>query len=260
MVEHTACGPSASSGLELDGMTERSTGRATLPLRRVEENLNEPIDRRAWPASLAAVQSLLDGMDFGAATVLVGENGVGKSTLVEGVARAWGFPVEGGSTWEQRRAAGTDAPLARHLHLIRGAGAARRGFFLRAETMYGFAVHLSELGSERGHRLMRRSHGESFLDLLVGASAVPGLWILDEPESALSFQGQLALLSLLQERTDSGSQVILSTHSPLLARLPGADLWEAGDWGLRQRRWEDLDLVQHWRTFLDAPERYLRHL
>lgn len=234
--------------------------KSRLLLRRIQESVDEPLGRRTWPGNLAPVQDLLKGLDLGPATVLVGENGAGKSTLVEGIAGAWGFPAEGGSTWEQRQAPEVDVPLAGHLHLVRGAGVARTGFFLRAETMHGLSVHLSELGSERGYRLLRSSHGESFLDLLTGASSVPGLWILDEPESALSFQGQLALLSLLVERTASGSQVILSTHSPLLARLPGADVLEVGEWGLRRSQWEDLDLVRHWRAFLEEPERYLRHL
>lgn len=206
------------------------------------------------------MQALLSGVDFGPATVLVGENGVGKSTLVEGVARAWGFPAEGGSTWEQRQ--GVEAPslLAEHLQLTRGGGAPRTGFFLRAETMHGFSAYLTEVGSDRGYRLLRRSHGQFILDLLMGAAASPGLWILDEPEAGLSFQGQLALLGLLAERTAAGSQVLVSTHSPLLARLPEAAILEVGDWGLRRSRWEDLELVEHWRAFLEEPRRYLRHL
>lgn len=126
--------------------------------------------------------------------------------------------------------------------------------------MHGFSLHLHELGSARGNRLLSASHGEAFLDMLLDASTDAGLWILDEPESALSFHGQLALLKLLAERVEAGSQVVLSTHSPLLARLPAADLLEVGPWGLRSAAWEDLDVVRHWRAFLTGPERYLRHL
>ena len=85
--------------------------------------------------------------------------------------------------------------------------------------------------------------------------------MLDEPESALSFSGCLSLLAILKDRLDEGgSQVILSTHSPLLAALPGATIYEVGEWGLRETAWEDLALVRSWRSFLDAPERFLRHL
>lgn len=227
------------------------------PLLRVEEY--KPASDDGWPGSLAPVQALLQGWDFGQATVLVGENGAGKSTLVEAIAAAWGFPTEGGSTWEQRDGY-EQVPLADHLRLVRGAGASKAGFFLRAETMHGFTVHLSQLGSPRGDQLLQRSHGESFLDLLIAASTIRGLWILDEPESALSFQGQLALLGLLKDRMAPGAQLLMSTHSPLLARLPGADIVEVGDWGLRHTTWEELEIVAHWRAFLDQPERYLRHL
>ena len=87
-----------------------------------------------------------------------------------------------------------------------------------------------------------------------------GLWVLDEPESALSLSGCLALIGLLRELLESGSQVVLSTHSPILAAFPGADLYELGDWGIRRAEYNDLDLVRTWRLFLDAPERFLRHL
>ncbi|WP_321202359.1 hypothetical protein [Pseudarthrobacter oxydans] len=105
------------------------------------------------------------------------------------------------------------------------------------------------------------SHGESFLELAVNRFRGRGLWVLDEPESALSFSGCLSLLGVLKDLLASGeSQVIMSTHSPVLAALPGARILEVGPWGLRPRGWEELDLVGSWRSFLDAPQRYLRHL
>ncbi|MFJ6229382.1 hypothetical protein ACIQF8_05265, partial [Pseudarthrobacter sp. NPDC092184] len=105
------------------------------------------------------------------------------------------------------------------------------------------------------------SHGESFLELAVNRFRGRGLWVLDEPESALSFSGCLSLLGVLKDLLASGeSQVIMSTHSPLLAALPGARILEVGPWGLRPQSWEELDLVDSWRSFLDGPQRYLRHL
>lgn len=105
------------------------------------------------------------------------------------------------------------------------------------------------------------SHGESFLELIIDRFKEGGLWVLDEPESALSFSGCLALVGVLKDLMAAGdSQVILSTHSPLLAALPGATIYEVGPWGLRNTEWEDLDLVTHWRSFMNVPERYLRHL
>ncbi|GAB97032.1 putative ATPase [Kineosphaera limosa] len=84
--------------------------------------------------------------------------------------------------------------------------------------------------------------------------------MFDEPESALSFTAQLRLLAQLIELAESGSQILLSTHSPVLAALPGARLLELGDWGWRDTTWDELEVVGHYRSFLDAPQRYLRHL
>ena len=105
------------------------------------------------------------------------------------------------------------------------------------------------------------SHGESFLSLIRTRFREAGLWVLDEPESALSFTGCMALLSHLTDLlADDRNQVLLSTHSPLLAALPGATIVEVGEWGLRRSAWEDLDLVRLWRSFFDGPDRFLRHL
>lgn len=133
--------------------------------------------------------------------------------------------------------------------------------FLRAETMHGFFTYL-ELNPGRNNTAFHdMSHGESFLELAVDRFRGPGLWVLDEPESALSFAGCLSLLSVLKRLlAEGGSQVILSTHSPLLAALPGAQILEVGPWGLRRREWVELELVSSWKAFLDGPERFLRHL
>lgn len=149
------------------------------------------------------------------------------------------------------------------LQLVRNAGATRRGYFLRAETMHGFFTYLEKNPSTVGTDISFHdmSHGESFLELAVDRFRGRGLWVLDEPESALSFAGCLSLLAVLKDLLAEGSsQVIMSTHSPVLAALPGAQILEVGPWGLRQQEWSDLDLVSNWRSFLDSPERYLRHL
>lgn len=234
------------------------------PLRRLTEHPANTLDRRTWPATLAPVTMILDhGLDLGPATVLVGENGSGKSTIIEAIALAYGLSPEGGSTGAQHRTRSTESVLADHLQLVRNAGTTRRGYFLRAETMHGFYTYLeaNPSTSRPDVPFHEMSHGESFLDLVVDRFRGSGLWVLDEPESALSFSGCLALLGVLKELVASGkSQVILSTHSPLLAALPGAQIYEVGSWGLRPQRWEDLDLVTSWQAFLSSPERYLRHL
>jgi predicted ATPase len=222
-------------------------------------------DRRTWPAVLPPVAQVLeDGLDLSPATVLVGENGSGKSTIVEAIALAYGLSPEGGSTGARHSTRASESLLADHLQLVRNAGTTRRGYFLRAETMHGFFTYLEKNPSTSGRddvRFHDMSHGESFLELAVNRFRGRGLWVLDEPESALSFSGCLSLLGVLKDLLASGeSQVIMSTHSPLLAALPGARILEVGPWGLRPQSWEELDLVDSWRSFLDAPQRYLRHL
>jgi predicted ATPase len=177
---------------------------------------------------------------------------------MEGIAMAFGLNAEGGSTNAMNRTRATESDLADHLRLVRGGGASKRGFFLRAETMHGLFTYLESIGDAGSFH--QRSHGESVLDLLASRSRMHGLWLLDEPESALSLPGCLALIGLLRDLVDGGSQVIVSTHSPVLAAYPGADLYEIGEWGIRASAYDELDLVRNWRSFLDAPERYLRHL
>jgi predicted ATPase len=233
-----------------------------LPIRSVSEHPLNPIDRAAWPATLPPVAALLDGVSLGSATVLVGENGSGKSTLVEAIAIAYGLSPEGGSVGARHSTRSTESPLWDHLQLVRNAGASKRGYFLRAETMHGFYTYLEEHASMHGDiAFHERSHGESFIDLVEDRFKGAGLWVLDEPESALSFSGCLALLALLKTKlADGKSQVLLSTHSPLLAALPGATIYEVGEWGLRERAWMDLPLVDRWTRFLLDPQRYLEEL
>ncbi len=109
-------------------------------------------------------------------------------------------------------------------------------------------------------RFHEMSHGESFLEVLRRRFAGYGFFVLDEPESALSFRSCLALVALFDDLRKEGAQVLCATHSPLLAWLPGGTLVEVGDHGLRQVPYEELDLVRDWRDFLAAPERFLRHL
>lgn len=211
------------------------------------------------------MRQLLDqGLALAPATVLVGDNGVGKSTIVEAIAMAFGLGAEGGSPNTRRETRATESDLWRHLRLQRGIGSSRYGYFLRAETMHGLYTFLEQHPRTSGPpepRFHEESHGESFLSLVQDRFRGEGLFVLDEPESALSFTGCLALLGYLGELLAGGrSQVILSTHSPLLAALPGATVYEVGEWGIRPTDWDDLELVRAWRSFLDLPERFLRHL
>jgi predicted ATPase len=129
--------------------------------------------------------------------------------------------------------------------------------------MHGFYTYLEENPRTSGppdlpfHEM---SHGESFLAVIGDRFTRRGFYCLDEPESALSFSSSLGVVGVLNDLAESGSQVLCATHSPVIAALPGARILEVGDWGIRESAWAELELVQNWRAYLDAPERYLRHI
>lgn len=219
----------------------------------------EALDPEDWPMTIPAVaQVVREGLALPAGvTFLVGENGSGKSTLVEGIAMAYGLSPEGGSTHSRHSTRPSESPLAGALRLQRGLSASRWGFFLRAETMHGWYTYQEGIAGPPLHEM---SHGESFLEVLRTRFDSPSFYCLDEPEAALSFSSTLALMSVLGDVTAGGGQVLCATHSPVLAAMPGARILEVGDWGLREVEWADLELVWHWRRFLQTPEAYLRHL
>ncbi|MFI7587089.1 ATP-binding cassette domain-containing protein [Spongisporangium articulatum] len=244
-------------------MAGKSYGVGSLPIRKVVRAPDAPEPDGGWPASVAAVgQVLRDGLPLSPATVLVGENGSGKSTLIEGIALAYGLSREGGSTGARHSTRESESGLHRQLQLVRGALASKWGFFLRAETMHGFFTYLEENPGRRGDSPFHEmSHGESFLEVLQTRFTSPGLYVLDEPESALSFGGCLALIGVLHQLVASGTaQVLMATHSPVLAALPGARILQLDGHGLHETRWEELEIVEHHRAFLADPQRYLRHV
>lgn len=223
---------------------------------------NHSTEHADWAYTLPAVQQLLEqGLDLEpGVTLLVGDNGAGKSTIVEAVAMAFGLAAEGGSRNSQFSSRTSESSLWRDLVIERTPGAPRWGFFLRAETMHGFFTYLEREAPGRDSQFHEMSHGESFLEVLRTRFNTAGFYCLDEPEAALSFTSQLALITTLMEISQQGGQVLCATHSPLLAAIPGATLWEVGDWGLRRSTYEDLGLVLQWRAFFNDPEQFLRHI
>jgi predicted ATPase len=229
----------------------------------VVHNPDSEFDLGAWPATLPCVGQVLEhGLELGSLTVIVGENGSGKSTLVEALAQSYGLSPEGGSTGARHRTRESESPLWKALILRRGVGASRWGFFLRAETMHGYYSYLEQHPAKGAEAVFHEmSHGESFIEVLNSRFTGPGLYILDEPESALSFTGSLALVSVLARIARSPTaQAIVATHSPIVAATPGARILEAGDSGLTERGWAELDLVSNWSGFLADPGLYLRYL
>jgi len=236
----------------------------TQPLARVtvRADVREP---DAWFWDLPAVSQLrTEGLALAPVTVLVGENGTGKSTLVEAIARAWQELLTAQVHHWGPESAAEDAPLWRDLWLETAYPRPQGGIWLRAESMHELFSSLDraefELRAFDGVPLNTRSHGEGFLAFLESRVTERGLWILDEPESALSFRSCLRLLALLNGMTAAGSQVLLATHSPVLASMPGARIYELDDDGFTEREWAELDLVQDWQAFFDDPHRLLHHL
>jgi predicted ATPase len=233
-------------------------------------NPNRPPDLESWPFTIPAVAQLVadGGVEIPPGiTFVVGENGSGKSTLVEAFAAA--YPRRGFASDHLDHlgpgASAEDSPLRWHIRARTHPQASPAGFFLRAEAMHGYLSDIDQNPSQArafgGESLSTQSHGESFLAVLRHRFAHVGVFFMDEPEAAFSFRSCLALLALLDEMRAEGSQVIVATHSPLLVSLPGATLLEVGEWGLRRASSPDeLELVQSWRTFLQHPDRYLRHL
>lgn len=234
------------------------------PLDEVRVVPRHGFDEAAWYWQLPPVAQLREeGLRLTEpVTVLVGENGSGKSTVVEALAGAWEASLTGAQArhWSPGSFA-EDADLHRHLHLRGDAPRPHGGCFLRAEAMHAVFgdADVAEV-RDYGGALGSRSHGQAFLAYLAGRPVERGLWLLDEPEAALSFSSCLALLGLLGDLAAEGSQVIMATHSPLLAAFPGATVLELGTHGMRETSWKDLDVVAHWRSFLDDPRRFLRHL
>lgn len=227
-----------------------------------------PLMPGEWPMTIPAVAQIVEkGLELAdGVTFLVGENGSGKSTIVEAIAMAYGLNPEGGSSQSRHTTRESESPLSRVLRLERGLGAPRWGFFLRAETMHGWYTYMEENSKElptppRGEpKFHEMSHGESFLEVLGRRFDSPGFYCLDEPEAALSFMSTMGLIATLDNVVQDGGQVLCATHSPVLAAMPGATVLEVGGWGLRETTWEDLELVRHWRNYLDDPRRYLRHI
>ncbi|WP_291415524.1 AAA family ATPase [Actinophytocola sp.] len=202
-------------------------------------------------------------------TFLVGENGSGKSTLVEAFAEAYGLDAHGGRAGRKYGNARPKTPLGEVLRLestaegsrMRGGSRSRqKGYFLRAETAFGFMEVVSGMRGYWDEDTSEMSHGEGFLTVFSAMFNEPGLYLMDEPEAALSFTSCMRLVALMHQLGQSGAQVICATHSPLLAATPGADIIEIGDFGSQRSSWNQLGVVASWQRFLNDPEFFLRHI
>jgi predicted ATPase len=200
-------------------------------------------------------------------TLLAGDNGTGKSTLVEAFAEAIGFAPEGG----ELERSGELPPVPRPVlggalkPVLERWSKPRNGYFLRAESFFnvarfvdGDSLFSPDLSLYGGVALHQQSHGESFLALATNRFAGEGLYILDEPEAALSVSGALAVLAAIDRAARAGAQFIIATHSPILLACPGARIYELDESGFNECAYDALDVVRLTRGFLEDPERYLR--
>jgi predicted ATPase len=224
---------------------------------------------KVFPWTLPAVAALRDGLRLNpSVTYLVGENGSGKSTIIEALAGAAGLNPEGGSRHFSFSTRDSHSELWRQLRLIRNARRPRSDFFLRAESFFTTASYLESLPKEFGDPLVpyggrslhEQSHGESFLALMMNRFGPEGLYFLDEPEAALSAQNCLTALRRMRDLVDEGSQFIIATHSPIVLAYPGATIYECGEAGLEQVEYEEVETVRLTRSFLGSRERFLERL
>ena len=240
-------------------------------IKAVELEPASAAEMDTYPLNIPALRGLRSlPLDPGV-TLLVGENGSGKSTLVEAIAVAAGLNAEGGSANFNFATHPHTPELARHLRLVRGSRRPRGAFFLRAESFFNVVSEIERLDSEPGPGAMvidgyggsslhQRSHGEAFLTLALHRFHGGGLYILDEPEAALSPQGCITLLLRIHQLVTERAQFIIATHSPILMAFPGATIHLLTEAGARQARYQDLDHVSLTRDFLANPDSFLRHL
>jgi predicted ATPase len=217
----------------------------------------------AYPFCLPVVRHL-EKLDFNSrVTFLVGENGTGKSTLLEAIAVNYGFNPEGGSKNFNFSTYQSHSELSEYITLWKGAAKPKDGFFLRAESFYNVASEIDNLGmagSYGGRSLHEQSHGESFMSLLLNRFRGGGIYILDEPEAALSPSRQLAMLARMNDLVQDGSQFIIATHSPILLGYPGADIYVLEEDGARLTPYEQTEHYILTKEFLLHPDRMLREL
>lgn len=215
-----------------------------------------------YPFHLPAVHSLKRLEFHPSVTFLIGENGAGKSTLLEAIAIRYGFNAEGGSKNFGFCTRASHSELHQYLRLARGVRKPTDGFFLRAESFFNVATYVEDLGvSGYGDKSLHdQSHGESFWSILMKRFRGDGLYILDEPEAALSPSRQLSALVRIHDLVQGGSQFIIATHSPIIMAYPDALILQLTSRGLKPIRYEDTEHFTLTRSFLGNPKRYLAEL
>lgn len=229
-------------------------------LRQITLLRDQVPDFKSYPYSIPAIKNL-DVLEFDSAvTFFIGENGSGKSTLIEAIAIKAGFNAEGGSKNFNFSTRPSESNLHEHLRLARGIRKEKWGFFLRAESMFNVSTEAEEFRDYGWDDLHEKSHGEAFLWVVMNRFRRNGLYLLDEPESALSPQRLLSLLVRIHDLVNEGSQFIISTHSPILMAYPGATIYELSAEGISKIKYEHTEHYCVTKNFLADHNRVLKEL
>ncbi|MBI0576679.1 AAA family ATPase [Neobacillus cucumis] len=239
-------------------------------LRCVQLNRSQVPSFKKYPFNLPSLRSL-DELEFHpSVTFLIGENGMGKSTLLEAIALELGFNPEGGSLNFNFSTYDSHSPLGDYIRVIKGVNRPTDGFFLRAESFYNVASNIEELDREGsgprvidsfgGVSLHEQSHGEAFFATFLHRFRGHGVYLLDEPEAALSPLRQMSMLTRIHDLVQDHSQFIIATHSPIIMAYPNAKIFEFTEEGIHQCPLEETNHYKMMKQFFDNKERMLHHL
>jgi predicted ATPase len=213
-----------------------------------------------YPYSLPTIKNFETLTLHPKVTYIIGENGTGKSTLLEAIAVAFGLNAEGGTANFNFSTQKTHSNLHESLTLVKGAKKCEHSFFLRAESFYNLATNIDEIGAIKWYgdvSLHEQSHGESFFAVIMNRFKGNGLYILDEPEAALSPSTQLALLVRMDELIKKNAQFIIATHSPILMAYPDALLYEINNGIFEAVKCEETEHFKVMKSFMDNPKKML---